>query len=284
MRRVLVTGAGGQIGRELIEVLTTAGYDVTAATSAVLDVADAVAVGEAVQAMHPDVVVNAAAWTDVDACEDDPVRAEQVNGAAVAHLVAAAADIGATVCQLSTDYVFDGRKAGPYREDDEVNPLSAYGRSKVTGERALRPDDLLVRTAWVSGRSGRNVVAAIRAAAAERHELCFVDDQRGSPTVAADLAGAILALIDARTEGTFHVTNQGEATWFDVAQAVMAGLGLDPGRVRPVATAELDPPRRAPRPANSVLDNAALRREGIALLPHWRERFEELAGVVGAGR
>lgn len=282
--RVLVTGAGGQIGRELAEVFTAAGHEVNATTSASLDVADRHAVRHALRSLAPEVVVNAAAWTDVDGCEDDPDRAALVNGRSVGHLVEAAQEVGAHVCHLSTDYVFDGRKLGPYAEDDEVNPLSVYGWSKLVGERELRPDDTLVRTAWVSGRWGRNVVTAIRRQAAVAPELSFVADQRGSPTIADDLAAKILELTEARTGGVFHVTNQGEATWFELARAVMASLGLAPERVRPITTAELDPPRRAVRPANSVLDNAALRRHGIALLPHWRERLDQLVTTMAANR
>ncbi len=282
--RVLVTGAGGQIGQELVAVFTGAGHDVAPTTSATLDVSDRAAVLEAVQALAPEVVVNAAAWTDVDACEEDPRRAERVNGRAVAHLVEAAEKVGAQVVHLSTDYVFDGGKAGAYVEDDEPHPLSVYGRSKLSGERELRPDDTLIRTAWVSGRRGRNIVTAILRQAALVPELRFVDDQRGSPTVAADLATKVLELSEARHGGTFHVTNQGAASWFELARAVMVSLGLAPERVRPITTAELDPPRPALRPANSVLDNAALRREGIEALPHWRGRFDRLVRAVVADR
>ena len=278
--RVVVTGAGGQIGRELTQVFTAAGHEVTGTTSAALDVSDRQAVRHALRSLAPEVVVNAAAWTDVDGCEDDPDRAAAVNGRAVGHLVEAAEEIGAHLCHLSTDYVFDGRKLGPYVEDDEVNPLSVYGWSKLAGEQELRPGDTLIRTAWVSGRWGRNVVTAIRRQAAVAPELSFVTDQRGSPTIAADLAAKILELAEARHGGVFHVTNQGEATWFELARAVMASLGLAPQRVRPITTAELDPPRRAVRPANSVLDNAALRRLGIALLPHWRERLDRLVATM----
>ena len=283
MMRVLVTGAGGQIGTELVALFAGAGHGVTAATSATLDVTDRATVVDAVRALAPAVVVNTAAWTDVDGCEHDPDRAERVNGRAVGHLVEAAEDVGAQVCHLSTDYVFDGRKTGPYVEGDRPNPLSVYGRSKLAGERHLRPEDLLIRTAWVSGLHGRNVVTAVLRQVELREELHFVDDQLGSPTMAADLAGKVVELAEARAGGTFHVTNQGAATWYEVARAVVVALGLDPARLRPVPTAELDPPRPAARPANSVLDNARLRADGIALLPHWRERLPGLVAAM-AGR
>ncbi len=279
--RVLVTGAAGQVGHDLVSAFGTAGHEVVPTTSATLDVTDWPAVWNALQALRPELVVNAAAWTAVDACEDDPQRADLVNGRAVSFLVAAAEEVGARVCQLSTDYVFDGRKPGPYVEDDEPNPLSVYGWSKLGGERALRPDDLLIRTAWVSGRHGRNVITSV-ISMLSLVRIPFVDDQRGSPTIASDLAAKVVELSEARLAGTFHVTNQGEATWFEVAQAVMESLRLGAERVQPITTAELS--RRARRPANSVLDNAALRREGIALLPHWRESLPQLVNDIVRGR
>lgn len=279
--RVLVTGAAGQVGHDLVSAFGTAGHEVVPTTSATLDVTDWPAVWNALQALRPELVVNAAAWTAVDACEDDPQRADLVNGRAVSFLVAAAEEVGARVCQLSTDYVFDGRKPGPYVEDDEPNPLSVYGWSKLGGERALRPDDLLIRTAWVSGRNGRNVITSV-ISMLSLIKIPFVDDQHGSPTIASDLAAKVVELSEARLAGTFHVTNQGEATWFEVAQAVMESLRLGAERVQPITTAELS--RRARRPANSVLDNAALRREGIALLPHWRESLPQLVNDIVRGR
>ncbi|HSH23882.1 MAG TPA: dTDP-4-dehydrorhamnose reductase [Acidimicrobiales bacterium] len=279
--RVLVTGAAGQVGHDLVLAFGAAGHEVVPTTSATLDITDWPAVWNALQALRPELVVNAAAWTAVDACEDDPERADLVNGRAVSFLVAAAEEVGARVCQLSTDYVFDGRKPGPYVEDDEPNPLSVYGWSKLGGERALRPDDLLIRTAWVSGRNGRNVITSV-ISMLSLIKIPFVDDQRGSPTIASDLAAKVVELSEARLAGTFHVTNQGEATWFEVAQAVMESLRLGAERVQPITTAELS--RRARRPANSVLDNAAVRREGIALLPHWRESLPQLVNDIVRGR
>ncbi len=276
--RVLITGASGRVGRELVKVFTAAGHQVSATTSATLDVTDWPGVWNAVHALVPDVVVNAAAWTDVDACQDDRERAERVNWQAVVHLVTAAEAVGAHVCHLSTDYVFDGRKPDPYVEDDEANPLSVYGWSKLRGERALRPDDTLIRTAWILPRHGPSIVTYLIAQSSMF--LPFVDDQRGSPTIASDLAAKVLELTEARLGGVFHVTNQGAATWFELARATMESLRLAPGRIKPISAAELDPPRRAPRPANSVLDNVALRREGIALLPHWRESLPRLCDDI----
>ena len=271
--RVLVTGADGQVGRELV-----AAFGDAAVPAAGVDVGDRDAVMQAVSALRPDWVVHAAAWTDVDGCEGDPDRALRVNALGTRNVAEAARLAGARVCYLSTDYVFDGTLDRPYHEWDEPRPLSVYGRSKLAGEQALSPDDLIVRTSWVFGRHGRNVVKTVLALAAEdaRAELRFVDDQRGCPTAAADLAHAVRDLVAARHRGVFHVTNQGAVTWFEFARSVLSLGGHDPERVRPVATAELDPPRAAPRPANSVLDNAALRLSGSPLLSDHREPLEQL--------
>jgi dTDP-4-dehydrorhamnose reductase len=262
--KVLVTGAGGQLGRELVERLGAGaiGFD-----HATLDVTDGSAVRAAVRHHEPDAVVHAAAWTAVDACEGDPDRAHLVNETATRHVAEAAAEVGAHLTYISTDYVFDGTKPAPYVESDPVNPRSVYGRSKYAGELAAGPDALIVRTSWVCGRYGPNMVATILRLAAEPGELTFVDDQRGHPTFARDLARKVTELVRARHRGTFHVTNQGPAvSWFEFARGVLERSGHDPDRVRPVATADLHPPRPAPRPANSVLDNAELDRRGIPRL------------------
>ena len=278
--RVLVTGAGGQLGRDLQEALAANGggraHEVVAADRARLDVTDRDAVLQAMGTFRPDVVVHAAAWTAVDACEGDPDRAMAVNALGTRHVAEGARRVGAHVCYLSTDYVFDGRATSPYTEWDEPNPLSVYGRSKLAGEGELDPGHAVVRTSWVCGRHGANVVHTVLRLAAGQGTLRFVDDQVGCPTFTADLAPLVRSLALSRRPGVFHVTNQGPTTWFGFAQAIMAAAGLDPGRVEPVATDALRPPRPAPRPANSVLDNAALRLSGIALLPAWQDPLERL--------
>jgi dTDP-4-dehydrorhamnose reductase len=183
--------------------------------------------------------------------------------------------VGAHVVQVSTDYVFDGTKPTPYVEWDPTHPMSAYGRSKRGGELEVDPASTIVRTAWVCGAHGGNMVKTVLRLA-DRPELAFVDDQRGSPTFTADLAQAIRRLAVARLPGTFHVTNQGETTWYGFVRDILEASGHDPGKVRPITTAELDPPRPAPRPANSVLDNAALRLGGLPLLPHYRDALGRL--------
>lgn len=272
--RVLVTGAEGQVGREL--VLAFAGHDVIAAGRHHLDVADRDSVLQAITTAQPDAVVHAAAWTDVDGCEGDPDRALQVNSLGTRHVAEGARLAGAHLCYVSTDYVFAGDAAVPYNEWDATGPRSAYGRSKLGGEQEIGPADTIVRTSWVCGRFGRNFVRSILTAAAQRDELTVVNDQQGCPTFADDLAAMIARLAISRLPGTFHVTNQGATTWFDLARATLSAAGMDPAKVRPISTIELDPPRAAPRPAWSVLDNAALRLSGIPLLPDFHEPLDRL--------
>jgi dTDP-4-dehydrorhamnose reductase len=248
-----------------------------AADHARLDVGDRDAVLQAITQLHPEVIVHAPAWTAVDGCEVEPDRAYRVNAVGTRNVAEGARLTGAHVLYTSTDYVFDGEAAQPYREWDDPNPLSVYGRSKLGGEReliALVPGATIVRTSWVCGVHGANMVKTILRLAAERPELTFVDDQRGCPTFTDDLAGMIVGLCAARLPGLFHVTNQGATTWFQFARDVVAATGRDPSMVRAITTAELQPPRPARRPANSVLDNAALRLIGVPLLADHHEPLE----------
>ena len=279
-RRVLVTGAGGQLGHDVASVF--ADHDVTGVDHATLDVGDRDAVLQLVTSVAPDLIVNCAAWTAVDACEANPDRAYRDNALAVRHIAEATRLVGAHLCQVSTDYVFDGSKPDPYVEWDPVNPTSVYGRSKAAGERELGPDDTVVRTSWVCGAHGNNMVKTILRLLDQPGELRFVDDQVGHPSFTADLAVMIRRLVVDRRPGIFHVTNAGAVSWFAFAQAVATAADHDPGRVGPIATADLDPPRPAPRPANSVLDNAALRLSGIEPLRDFREPLSELVAELRA--
>jgi dTDP-4-dehydrorhamnose reductase len=276
--RVLITGAGGQVGQELVAAFD--GHEVVAATHATLDVGDRDAVLQAITATVPDAIVHGAAWTAVDACEDDLDRALLVNGLGTRYVAEGARRVGARVCFLSTDYVFDGTKDEPYHEWDTTNPRSAYGRSKLAGETELDPGSTIVRTSWVCGFHGNNMVKTILRLAASHDQLAFVDDQRGHPTFAADLAPMVRRLVVEQRSGIFHVTNQGAVSWYEFARAVLEAAGQDPDRVKPIATADLDPPRPAPRPANSVLDNAALRLGGIPLLSDFREPLAVLVAAL----
>ena len=276
----MVTGAGGQLGQDLLRAFD--GHDVVGVARATVDVTDREAVLQACVTLAPDAVVHAAAWTDVDACEGDPLEAQRVNAFGVRNVVDGARLVDARVCYVSTDYVFDGESAVPYTEWDEPRPLSAYGRSKLAGERELDPGSLVVRTSWLSGASGRNMVKTVLRLDAGRDELTFVDDQRGRPSFTSDVATMIRRLVVERRSGTFHVTNQGAATWYQFARDVLVAAGRDPNKVRPISTAELQPPRPAPRPKNSVLDNAALRFEGIPLLPDYHEPLERMVKELTA--
>jgi dTDP-4-dehydrorhamnose reductase len=274
--RILVTGAAGQLGTD---VVAAAGHhEVVAADHRRLDVADRDEVLTAITTLAPDVIVHAAAWTAVDACEADPERAFRVNAFGSRNVAEGAAITGAHLVAVSTDYVFDGTKSGPYVEWDEPRPLSVYGRSKLAGEREARglvPAATVVRTSWVCGVHGSNMVKTVlRFAASGSGPLRFVDDQHGCPTFTEDLASMLIRLGVGKRSGLFHVTNQAPTTWHRFARDVLAAAGMDPGRVEPITTAELDPPRAAPRPANSVLDNSALRFSGLPLLPDHHEPLE----------
>jgi dTDP-4-dehydrorhamnose reductase len=275
--RVLVTGAGGQVGRELVEAFDEHGHhDVVACDRSVLDVTDRDRVLQVITTAEPDVVVHAAAWTDVDGCELDADAAYRTNALGTRHVVHAARMVNARVCYLSTDYVFDGSGTRAYHEWDATNPLSVYGRSKLGGEAELDSDDTVVRTSWVWGREGRNFVKTVLGKARAGEKLRVVDDQYGCPTFAGDLAGMVRRLVVARLPGIYHVTNQGTTTWYRFACDILAAGGLDPALATPISTAEMDPPRPAPRPSNSVLDNAALRLSGLPLLPDHREPLNRL--------
>lgn len=266
--RWLVTGAGGQLGSDLVRVL--AGEDVVARSRAELDVADDEAVAAAVRDV--DVVLNAAAWTDVDGAEANKPAAFIVNAVGPEYLAAACAESGATLVHVSTDYVFAGDAATPYAEDTAVAPLGAYGKSKAAGERAVLASGAaayVVRTAWVYGETGRNFVKTMARLERERETVDVVDDQRGSPTWSRDLAAALVALARRRPPyGVYHLTNAGETTWCGLARAVFEELGADPTRVRATTTDRFARP--APRPAYSVLSTEKWERAGLAPLRPWR--------------
>ena len=281
--KILVTGAAGQLGRELVDVATGAGHDVFAASRAELDVTKPEVVRTVVLREQPAVIVHAAAWTAVDACESDHEKAMLHNGAATRFVVDAAREVGARVIYISTDYVFDGTKPTPYVEADVPNPQSVYGVSKLAGEQAVDTSiDSVVRISWVCGFHGVNMVKTILRIAAQQDTLTFVDDQVGCPTFADDAAAMITRLATEARPGIWHVTNQGAVSWYEFTREVLRAAGHDPARVKPVRTRDLVPARPAPRPANSVLDNAALRTAGISLLDDFRVPLARLVSRLAA--
>jgi dTDP-4-dehydrorhamnose reductase len=251
---VLITGAGGQLGSALAEVFPEADarsretFDITAPPK--LDTS-------------PDLVLHAAAWTDVDGAEADAVGAERVNVEGTRNVVA----LGAPVVYFSTDYVFDGRKGEPYVESDEPNPLSVYGRTKLDGERELR-EGWIVRSSWLFGWTGKNFVRTMLALGKQRDEVAVVDDQRGSPTYVRHLAEVTRDLLEL-PQGVWHLAAGGDCTWAEFAEAIFEEAALD-CRVRRISTAELGRP--APRPANSVLRSE---RPQAPKLPDWREGLRD---------
>jgi dTDP-4-dehydrorhamnose reductase len=284
--RVVITGAGGQLGTDLVRVASDGGHrDVVGVGHDRLDVGDRDAVLAALTSLRPDLVIHAGAWTAVDACEADPDRAWRVNALGSRHVAEAARAAGAHLVAVSTDYVFDGTKPEPYHEWDRPNPQSVYGHSKLAGEQevlSLLPGAAVVRTSWVCGPNGANMLKTVLRLAGAGGTLRFVDDQRGRPTFTGDLAGLLVELAVSRRAGLFHGTNQGSTTWFGFARDVVTAAGMDPAMVEPIATADLDPPRPAPRPANSVLDNAALRLGGLPLLPDYHEPLERTVKALVA--
>ena len=279
--KLLVTGAAGQLGVDVVMHAESVGDDVVGVDKAVLDVTDPVAVRELLDAVRPDAVINAAAYTAVDACETNEALAFAVNADAVGHLAAACELLDIHLVHVSTDYVFDGTLDRPYREDDATNPQSVYGRSKLAGEQAAGPGAAVARTSWVCGEHGNNMVKLVlRLASNPDQALAFVDDQRGHPTFTADLAPALRRLAVDRRAGIHHLTNQGAVSWYEFVREILSAAGHDPDRVVPISTSDLDPPRPAPRPANSVLDNAVWRAAGLPPLRDFRAPLAELVAKL----
>ncbi len=266
-RRVLITGAGGQLGRALADEF--AADDLVALPHAGWDVSLPAPPG-----LEPELVLHAAAWTDVDGAEADPQGAAAVNVGGTANV----AELGAPLVYYSTDYVFDGSKRSPYLESDGPNPVSVYGRTKLHGEAAAGERAWIIRSAWLFGPTGRNFLRTMLRLGSERDEVAVVDDQRGSPTYVGHLAAATPAVL-ALPFGVYHVAAEGDCTWADFAEAIFDEAGVS-CRVRRITTAEL--PRPASRPAYSVLRS----EKGAPELPHWREGLRATLEAIrnGAGR
>jgi dTDP-4-dehydrorhamnose reductase len=284
--KILVFGAGGQVGREVCRATWPARYQLLPFERKAIDITGSASVSETLRRERPDLVINLAAYTAVDRAESEPEAAWAVNCAGAAHLAAACEESGATLVHLSTDYVFNGRKIDAYREDDAVDPLGVYGRSKEAGERAVRAaleQHVILRTAWVFGASGINFVKTMLRLAGERAVLRVVADQRGCPTAAADIAAALIAIAEyiERGEtrwGTYHFAGDAAVSWHGFAEAIfelaVPQLALRP-RLEPIATEQYPTP--AQRPINSVLDCRRIERTfGVPPSP-WRT---SLAAVI----
>ena len=287
--KVLVIGSRGQVARSLVErAQGKPGIELAAIGRPDLDLEVPGSATRIIAVVAPDAVINAAAYTAVDEAEDEPERAFRINAEAAGEIASATAG-KARLIHLSTDYVFDGRADGPYAEDAETNPLNVYGRSKLAGEAnvgSANPEHLIVRTSWVYSPFGRNFVATMMAAAERNDRLTVVDDQRGCPTSAADLADGLIRIIDGWSAGnrvglgkTYHLAGTGATSWCAFAQAIMderRGRGLKAAAVDPIASSEW--PTRAERPRNAILDCSSILREFGFAMPEWRS---SLAAVVG---
>jgi dTDP-4-dehydrorhamnose reductase len=277
----MVTGAKGMLGTDAVQRLRSDGHDVSEHTRETLDLSDPDAVVAA--ARGHDVLWNCAAWTAVDDAETQEDAALAVNGVVPGILAAAAAEAGARLVHISTDYVFAGDASEPYAEDAPTDPRSAYGRTKQVGERAVRAGlpgaHLLVRTAWLYGAHGGCFPRTIARVAAERGGVAVVDDLIGQPTWTRDVADLVVRLVDADAPaGTYHATSSGQTSWFGFARRVVAAAGLDPEIVTPTDSAAF--PRPAPRPAYSVLGHGALERIGVSPIGDWDARWDAASGEV----
>jgi dTDP-4-dehydrorhamnose reductase len=270
------------LGQDLVAALRAAGHEVAAWDGEQCDVTKPEQVRAALEGSRPAMVFHCAAYTDVDGAEADPATAMRVNGEGTAHVAAACRAVGAGLVYLSTDYVFDGRKGTPYREEDQGNPLNAYGRSKWAGEEAVRAARLgrawIIRSAWLYGARGRNFIRAILDRAAQDQPLRVVSDQEGSPTYTADLAAALCRIAEGVPPGTYHVTNAGSTTWFAFARAILDRAGMPGVPVRPIPSAASGRP--APRPAYSVLANEKWTAAAGAPLRPWHEALEAFLSTL----
>jgi dTDP-4-dehydrorhamnose reductase len=279
--RFAITGAAGMLGQDLVAAGSAAGHESVGFSRSELDITDAASVTRALNETRPDVVINCAAWTNVDGAEGDEAGAAAVNGAGAGNVARAAAACGAWTIHVSSDYVFDGAKRSPYTESDDVGPVSAYGRSKLLGERAVAEAapgvHTIVRSSWLFGAGGSCFPATILRLAGERDELKVVDDQVGCPTFTAHLARALLGIGtgDARPAGVVHVAGGDVCSWYAFAREIVALAGLS-CEVRPCTTADM--PRPATRPAYSVLRSE--RGEQVPVLPDWQQGLAEYMTVV----
>ncbi len=277
--KVLVVGAKGQLGQDMALVFRSGGYAVEELDFPDIDITDPKNVENAFGKIKPGVVINCAAYTAVDACEENRETAFAVNAKGAGILACAAEAIGAEIVHISTDYVFDGSKKGAYVENDEPCPRSVYGESKLEGERQIlsgNPRHYILRIAWLYGNRGANFVKTIRRVAEqkarENESIKVVDDQIGSPTYTMEVCRQVAALLPGRKYGLYHATAEGECSWYGFAKAIVEAYGIGV-ELLPCTTEEF--PRPAPRPANSVLENNKLKDIGLNVMKNWHAAFEE---------
>lgn len=276
MHNILVTGANGQLGNELQRLGAVSPHNYLFTDVAELDITNAEAVAQAVAQTHADVIVNCAAYTNVEKAEDDQPTAALINCTAAENLASAAKRFGATLIHVSTDYVFDGTAHTPYDELSPTCPVSVYGRTKLAGEQAVVNSGckhLIFRTSWLYSSFGNNFLKTMLKLTAEREELNVVFDQIGTPTYAGDLALAIFAIIEGErlegNEGLYHFSNEGVCSWYDFAVEIASAAGHDKCSIRPCHTSEF--PTKAQRPAYSVMDKTRVKTTFDIEIPHWRE-------------
>jgi len=283
MRRILVIGAKGMLGKDLVEILRSSsrvdqrldwevfGWDIEE-----IDIQEEKNTVTKIESLRPDIVINIAAYTNVDGCESHDEKAFAINAEGMRHVALGALRCRAKVVYLSTDYIFDGKKREPYLEDDPPHPLSVYGRSKLRGEQYVQEmveDALIVRTQWLYGKYGNNFVASVLRQAREKKVLSIVNDQVGSPTYTIDLSRAISVLIQCDARGVFHVANSDLCTWFAFGQEILKLSGMEGVKIVPISSEELGRP--ATRPLYSVLNTEKLKREtGMTLRP-WSEALKD---------
>ncbi len=284
--KILVTGSYGMLARDVIAELSSRGHDVTGEDRDTLDILDLPALDARLQELNPDIVVNCAAWTNVDAAEENESGAFRLNAVGPQNLALACEKSGARLVQISTDYVFDGEGSRPYQAEDPVSPLGAYGRTKAAGEwaaRAASPETIVVRTAWLYGAGGNCFPKTLANVLEKNGKASVVNDQSGQPTWTGDVARVTADLIESEAPGgTYHATSAGETTWWGFTRAIAQALDMDPGVVAAVTSKEFVRP--APRPTYSVLGHDSLVEVGVDPIGDWEGRWKHAAPEVLAAR
>nr|WP_154984676.1 dTDP-4-dehydrorhamnose reductase [Paenibacillus xylanexedens] len=279
--KVLVTGASGQLGRDVVLLLEKEGHDILACDRDQMDITNQAQCNEVISSYHPEVIIHCAAYTAVDAAETDTDGAYKVNAVGTRNVAVAAEKVGAKLIYISTDYVFDGQSTTPYQEYDDTNPRSVYGKSKRAGEwlvQSLCSKWFVVRTSWVYGLHGNNFVKTMLKLGQEKPKLQVVHDQKGSPTYTVDLALFLIELMGTEMYGIYHASNCGECTWYEFTQAIFEeaqtvfGVSIQ-AELEPCTTEQF--PRPAPRPVNSVMDHLSIRTNGLTSLRPWREGLRD---------